>query len=422
MKDLFEKFNHKGPLGQYQDVAHGYFSFPKLEGELGPRMKFRGKECIIWSINSYLGITNHPEVRKADAEAAADYGMAYPMGARIMSGETDAHIQLEKELAAFTQKEGALLLNFGYQGIMSIVDACLSRHDVVVYDRDNHACIMDGIRMHQGPKYAFKHNDIEHFAVRMEQAKKEAEKRDSGILVITEGVFGMRGEQGILKEICAFKEKYDFRLLVDDAHGFGTMGATGAGAGEEQGVQDQIDVYFSTFAKAMSGFGAFVSADKDVIEFFRYNLRSQVFAKSLCMPMVKGALTRLRLLREHPELREKLWENVRHLQSGLKEAGFDIGNTGACVTPVYMNGTPYEAGALIYDMRENYNIFCSIVLPPVIPKGTILLRLIPTAEHSAEDIQQTLDVFKALRSKLEDGTYERMGEMLAKGAIEGVIV
>lgn len=421
MKDLFEKFSHKGPLGQYQEVAHGYFSFPKLEGELGPRMTFRGKECIIWSINSYLGITNHPEVRKADAESAANYGLAYPMGARIMSGETDAHIQLEKELAEFTQKEGALLLNFGYQGIMSIVDACLNRHDVVVYDRDDHACIMDGIRMHNGPKLAFKHNDIDHFLVRMEQAKKEAEKHNSGILVITEGVFGMRGEQGILKEIVAYKEQYGFRLLVDDAHGFGTMGATGAGAGEEQGVQDEIDVYFSTFAKAMSGFGAFVSADKDVIEFFRYNLRSQIFAKSLCMPMVQGALTRLRLLREQPELREKLWKNVNHLQNGLRDAGFDIGNTGACVTPVYMKGTPYEAGALIYDMRENYGIFCSIVLPPIIPKGQLILRLIPTAEHTEEDIQITLDAFKAVRTKLEDGTYAEMAKMLAKGAVEGVI-
>ena len=418
MKDLFEKFQeYRGPLGQYQDVAHGYFAFPKLEGPLGPRMTFRGKECIIWSINSYLGITNHPEVRKADAEAAADYGMAYPMGARIMSGETDAHEQLERELAEFTHKEGALLLNFGYQGIMSIVDSLLSRHDVVVYDRDNHACIMDGIRMHQGPKYAFKHNDLEHFLVRMEQAQKEAEKRDSGILVITEGVFGMRGEQGILKEIVAQKEKYNFRLLVDDAHGFGTMGATGAGAGEEQGVQDEIDVYFSTFSKAMSGFGAFVSGDRDIIEYFRYNLRSQVFAKSLCMPMVKGALTRLRLLRTQPELREKLWKNVNMLQNGLREAGFDIGNTGACVTPVYMKGTPFEAGALVYDMRENFNIFCSVVLPPVIPKGQLILRLIPTAEHTEADIQTTLDAFKQLRSKLEDGTYAKMGELFAAGEI-----
>ena len=421
MKDIFDKFDHKGPLGQYQDVAHGYFSFPKLEGELGPRMKFRGKECIIWSINSYLGITNHPDVRKADAEAAEQYGMAYPMGARIMSGETDAHLQLEKELAEFTQKEDALLLNFGYQGIMSIVDACLSRHDVVVYDRDDHACIMDGIRMHTGPKYAFKHNDIDHFLVRMEQAKKEADKRNSGILVITEGVFGMRGEQGIIKEIVAHKEKYGFRLLVDDAHGFGTMGATGAGAGEEQGVQDEIDVYFSTFAKAMSGFGAFVSADKDIIDFFRYNLRSQVFAKSLCMPMVKGALTRLRLLREQPELREKLWRNVNHLQKGLSDAGFDIGNTGACVTPVFMKGTPYEAGALIYDMRETYGIFCSIVLPPVIPKGQLILRLIPTAEHTTEDIETTLEAFLAVRSKLKDGTYAKMADALAQGVVEGVI-
>lgn len=421
MKDLFEKFNHKGPLGQYQDVAHGYFSFPKLEGELGPRMQFRGKEYIIWSINSYLGLTNHPEVRKADADAARDYGMAYPMGARIMSGETDAHLQLEKELAEFTEKEEAILLNFGYQGIMSVVDACLSRHDVVVYDRDDHACIMDGIRMHTGPKYAFKHNDIEHFEVRIKQAKKEAEKRNSGILVISEGVFGMRGEQGILKEICEFKEEYGFRLLVDDAHGFGTLGKTGMGAGEAQGIQDQIDVYFSTFAKAMSGFGAFISGDKDIMEFFRYNLRSQLFAKSLCMPMVKGALTRLRLLRTMPELREKLWRNVNHLQSGLKEAGFDIGNTGACVTPVYMKGSEYEAGALIYDMRENYGIFCSIVLPPMIPRGQILLRMIPTAEHSAEDIQTTLDAFKAVRSKLEDGSYAKMGEAIAQKALDGVL-
>ncbi len=421
MTDLFDKFrDFKGPLGQYQDIAHGYFSFPKLEGELGPRMTFRGKECIIWSINSYLGITNHPEVRKADADAAADYGMAYPMGARIMSGETDEHIELERELAEFTQKEGALLLNFGYQGIMSIVDALLTRHDVVVYDRDDHACIMDGIRMHQGPKLAFKHNDLDHFLVRMEQAKKEAEKRNSGILVITEGVFGMRGEQGIIKEICEYKEKYGFRLLVDDAHGFGTMGATGAGAGEEQGVQDQIDVYFSTFAKAMSGFGAFVSADKDIIEFFRYNLRSQVFAKTLCMPMVKGARVRLKLLREQPELREKLWKNVNMLQDGLREAGFDIGNTGACVTPVFMKGSVYEAGALIYDMRENYGIFCSVVLPPVIPKGQLILRLIPTAEHTEEDIRATLEAFKNVRTKLEDGTYEKMGQMFAQGEISVV--
>ena len=345
MKDLFDKFrDFKGPLGQYQDVAHGYFAFPKLEGQLGPHMTFRGKPVLVWSINSYLGLTNHPDVRKADADAAAEYGMAYPMGSRMMSGETSAHEQLEQELADFTQKEAGLLLNFGYQGIMSIVDACLSRHDVVVYDRDDHACIMDGIRMHTGPKYAFKHNDIDHFLVRMEQAKKEAEKRQSGILVITEGVFGMRGEQGIIKEICQYKEQYGFRLLVDDAHGFGTMGATGAGAGEEQGVQDQIDIYFSTFAKAMSGFGAFVSADKEIIDYLRYNLRSQIFAKSLCMPMVKGGLVRLKLLREQPELRERLWRNVNHLQSGLKEAGFDIGNTGACVTPVYLQGSPYEAG------------------------------------------------------------------------------
>jgi glycine C-acetyltransferase len=411
MKDLFAKFEeHRGPLGQYMDVAHGYYAFPKLEGELGPRMRFMDREMIIWSINDYLGLSNRPEIREADAQAAAEYGMAYPMGARIMSGETKFHEQLEQELSDFVKKEATLLLNFGYQGILSIVDGLLSRHDVVVYDRDNHACIMDGIRMHNGPKFAFKHNDLEHFLVRMEQAKAAAEKHNSGILVVTEGVFGMRGEQGILKEIVEYKEKYGFRLLVDDAHGFGTLGATGAGAGEEQGVQDEIDVYFSTFAKSMAGFGAFVSGDKGLIDYMRYNLRSQIFAKSLCMPMVKGALKRLELLRSMPELREKLWKNVRQLQGGLVEAGFDIGNTGACVTPVYMKGTVGETAALVQDIRENYGIFCSVVMPPVIPKGQVILRLIPTASHTTAEIEETLAAFKAVRTKLENGTYRKIGE------------
>lgn len=411
--DLFAKIKENlGPLGKYSDFAHGYYTFPKLEGELGSRMKFQGKECIVWSVNNYLGLGNHPEVRKADAQAAADWGMAYPMGSRIMSGETKYHEELEQKLAAHVQKEDGLLLNFGYQGIMSIVDALLTRHDCVVYDRDNHACIMDGIRMHNGPKYAFKHNDIEHFKVRMEQATKEAKKRNSGILVITEGVFGMRGEQGILKEIVATRDKYEFRLLVDDAHGYGTMGATGAGAGEEQGVQDEIDVYFSTFAKSMAGIGAFAAGDKDIMTYLRYNLRSQIYAKSVPMPMVIGALKRFELLMSMPELREKLWENVHMLQNGLKEAGFDIGNTGACVTPVYMQGSVGEAIALVRDLRENFSIFCSIVVYPVIPKGQMILRLIPTASHTKEDIEITLEAFKAIRTKLQDGIYAKEGALV----------
>ncbi|RME92617.1 MAG: aminotransferase class I/II-fold pyridoxal phosphate-dependent enzyme [Bacteroidetes bacterium] len=411
--DLFDKIkNDPGPLGKYSDFAHGYYTFPKLEGELGSRMKFQGKEVIVWSVNNYLGLGNHPEVRKADADAAKEWGMAYPMGSRMMSGETKYHEELEQKLAEHVQKEKGLLLNFGYQGILSIVDALLSRHDVVVYDRDNHACIMDGIRMHQGPKYAFKHNDIDHFLVRMEQAKKEAEKRNSGILVITEGVFGMRGEQGILKEILATRDRYDFRILVDDAHGYGTLGETGAGTGEAQGVQDQIDVYFSTFAKSMAGIGAFVAGDAKIIDYLRYNLRSQIYAKSLPMPMVIGALKRYELLRSMPELREKLWHNVHRLQNGLTEAGFDIGKTGACVTPVYMKGTVGEAIALVRDLRENFSIFCSIVVYPVIPKGQMILRLIPTASHTDEDIDLTLEAFKAIRSKLEAGIYAKEGALV----------
>lgn len=415
MKDLFDKVHeHMGPLGQYMEVAHNYFAFPKLEGENGPRMRFNGREVIVWNINCYLGLHHLPEVKQADAESAAEFGMHYPMGARIMSGETDAHEELERQLAEYTEKEAAVLLNFGYQGIMSIVDLCLGRHDVVVYDRDNHACIMDGIRMHTGPKYAFKHNDIDHFLVRMKQAKAKADELGSGILVVTEGVFGMKGEQGIMKEILEYKDEYGFRIVIDDAHGFGTMGPTGAGACEAQGIMDKVDVYFSTFAKSMSGFGAFCSGDKYLMDYFRYNLRSQLFAKSLCMPMVKGALKRLEIVRspKGEELRKKLWKNVYMLQDGLKELGFDIGTPEACVTPVYMKGTVGEAGALVKDIRESYGIFCSVVLPPMVPKGTILLRMIPTASHSEEDIQITLDAFSACREKLEAGVYLEVGKTL----------
>jgi glycine C-acetyltransferase len=406
MVDLFEKFTgNRGPLGQYADVAHGYFAFPKLEGEVGNRMRFRGKEMIIWNVNNYLGLANHPEVRRVDAEAAKEWGMAYPMGARIMSGESDYHEQLENELAEFVQKDAGLLLNFGFQGIVSIIDSLLSRHDVVVYDSNSHACIYDGVRLHLGKRFSFEHNNIENFAKQLERAAEAAEKSKGGILVITEGVFGMRGEQGILREIVEFKKRYNFRLLVDDAHGFGTLGATGAGAGEAQGVQDEIDLFFSTFAKSMASIGAFVAGDRDIIEYMRYNLRSQLFAKSLPMPLVIGNLKRLELLRNHPELRERLWRNVNMLKDGLRAHDFDLGKSNSCVTPVFMHGTPFEAGNLVLDIRENYNVFCSVVLYPMIPKGMILLRMIPTAVHTEEDIRETIDAFGAVSKKLKAGQY-----------------
>ncbi len=412
--DIFEKrINNRGPLGQYQKYAHGYFTFPKLEGELGSRMMFQGKERIVWSINNYLGLANHPEVRRVDGEAATEWGLAYPMGARMMSGESNFHEQLENELAEFVQKETGMLLNYGYQGIMSIIDALLDRHDVVVYDKDNHACIYDGIRMHLGKRFPFEHNDIESARKQLEKATKAAQESGGGILVITEGVFGMRGEQGILKEIAALKSEFNFRLLVDDAHGFGMLGNTGAGAGEEQGCQDQIDLYFSTFAKSMASIGAFVAGEKEIIDFLRYNTRSQIFAKSLPMPLVIGNLKRLELLRTKPELREKLWYNVGLLQGGLRDAGFDLGNTNSCVTPVYMHCSVEESTNLVHDLREVYNIFCSIVVYPVIPKGMMLLRLIPTAEHNEEDIQLTIDAFKAIKSKLESGAYKKAMEVIA---------
>lgn len=408
--DLFDKIiKNQGELGKYADQAHGYYMFPKLEGEIGARMMFRGKERLTWSINNYLGLANHPEVREADEKAAKDYGMAYPMGARMMSGQTSFHEQLEKELAEFVGKEDAYLLNFGYQGMVSIIDAMVNRYDVIVYDSDSHACIMDGMRLHIGKRFVYKHNDMASFEKQLDKGCKLAEKQGGGVLVITEGVFGMVGDIGKLDEIAAFKEKYNFRLLVDDAHGFGTMGETGAGTGEFLGVQDKIDLYFGTFAKSMAAIGAFVAGDHSVIRFLMYNMRSQIYAKSLPMPLVIGALKRLELLRTKPELKAKLWENVNLLQSGLKAAGFDLGQTNSPVTPVIMHGDIPEATQLTHDLRENYNIFCSIVIYPVIPKGMILLRLIPTAVHTKEDIDYTVNAFIQIKHKLDAGEYRNKG-------------
>ncbi|MGN6495271.1 MAG: aminotransferase class I/II-fold pyridoxal phosphate-dependent enzyme [Agriterribacter sp.] len=408
MADIFERLiRNYGPLGQHRERAHGYFAFPKLDGDISSRMKFRGKDVIVWSLNNYLGLANHPEVRKADAEGAEKFGLALPMGARMMSGNSNHHEQLEKELAAFEQKEDAILLNYGYQGMVSIIDVLCSRHDVIVYDAESHACIIDGVRLHAGQRFVFKHNDIADFEKQLQRATALTEKQKSGgILVITEGVFGMAGDQGKLKEIIALKDKYQFRLLVDDAHGFGTLGKTGAGAGEEQGVQDQIDLYFSTFAKSMASIGAFVAGDKTIIDYIRYNIRSQIFAKSLPMPLVMGNLKRLDLLRSHPELKEQLWKNALSLQKGLKEKGFDIGKTDTVVTPVYMKGGVEEATAMVMDLRENYGIFCSIVVYPVIPKGHIIYRLIPTATHTQEDIEKTLIAFEETKKKLDAGAYK----------------
>ncbi len=406
--DIFERIRaNMGPLGQYADIAEGYYIFPKLTGEIGSRMMFNGQEVICWSINNYLGLANHPEVRKVDAEASADWGLAYPMGARLMTGETDQHIQLERELAAFVQKEAGCLLNYGYQGMTSCIDSLVSRRDVIVYDAESHGCIIDGVRLHLGKRIAFEHNNIESFEKQLVRAVKMAEESGGSVLVITEGVFGMRGDQGKLKEIAAYKSKYPFRLLVDDAHGFGTLGPNGEGAGVEQGVQDEIDIYFGTFAKSMASIGAFIAGPPDIVKFLKYNMRSQVFAKSLPQPLVVGGLKRLDLIRTKPELKKQLWKNVNALQNGLREAGFDIGNTNTPVTPVFLKGHPMEASQMVHDLRANHRIFCTMVIYPIIPKGEIILRLIPTAAHTQEDIDLTLAAFKAISGKLQRGEYKK---------------
>ena len=409
MEDLFKKiYNNKGDIGKWASLAEGYFVFPKIEGPISNRMKFNGKEIIIWSVNDYLGLANHPKVRKIDSDASKEYGSAYPMGARMMSGHTSMHEELESKLASFVSKESAYLLNFWYQGILSTIDALVSKNDIIVYDIDSHACIVDGARLHLGKRFTYQHNDMKSLEKNLIRATKIAEQTGGGVLVITEGVFGMRGEQGKLKEIVELKDKYKFRFLVDDAHGFGTLGKTGAGTGEEQNVQDNIDVYFATFAKSMASTGAFIAGDIEIIEYLKYNMRSQMFAKSLQMQLVIGAIKRLEMLQKNTKLKDKLWENVTILQKGLKDRGFDIGNTQSCVTPVYLKGSIPEAMALVRDLRENHHIFCSIVVYPVIPKGLILLRLIPTASHSIEDINLTLEAFGEIRKKLKKGIYKKI--------------
>lgn len=406
MQDIFDKIReNRGPLGQHAKESHGYFTFPKLEGPINNRMTFRGKEMLVWSINNYLGLANHPEVRKIDADATAEWGLAYPMGARMMSGQSSYHEQLEDELSDFMQKEDSFLLNFGYQGCMSAIEALVDRRDVIVYDSESHACMVDGVRLHMGKRYVYKHNDMESFEKQLENAKAYVEGTGGGILVVTEGVFGMAGDQGKLKEICAFKEKYNFRLFIDDAHGFGTIGDQGRGAADHQGVHNQIDVYFGTFAKSMASIGAFVSGDKDIIEYLRYNMRSQTFAKSLPMPLVVGALKRLQMIRSNPEFKDNLWKIANALQSGLREAGFDLGVTNSAVTPVFLKGSLGEATNITMDLRENYNIFTSIVVYPVVPKDVIMLRLIPTAVHTLEDVRYTIETFTKIKERLEAGEY-----------------
>ena len=406
MVDLFEKLRMEaGPLAKYSHLPDDYFFFPKLEGEIGPHMKFNGKDVLNWSLNNYLGLANHPEVRKADADGAAQYGMGLPMGARMMSGNSKNHLELEKQLAAFVKKQDVMLLNFGYQGVVSIIDALVDRKDVIVYDAESHACIIDGVRLHIGKRFVYTHNDMDSLEKQLQRATKLADETGGGILVITEGVFGMSGKQGDLKGVAALKKKYKFRLFVDDAHGFGTMGKTGAGCGEEQNVQDDIDLYFSTFAKSMASIGAFVAGDTKILKYLRYSVRSQIYAKSLPMPLVVGALKRLELLRTRPELKENLWKVVRAMQNGLRERGFNIGGTNSPVTPVLFKGGVGEAANMAMDLRENFNIFCSVVIYPVVPKDVIMFRIIPTAVHTLEDVERTLKAFSALKEKLDNGFY-----------------
>ena len=410
MLDIFDRISRDsgGPIGQYQKDGYGYYMFPRLEGELGPHMTFNGVECLNWSLNNYLGLANDPEVRKADADAAKQWGLAYPMGSRMLTGQTRYHEELERRFAEFEQKEDAFLFNFGYQGIVSTIDSLLGRHDVVVYDAEAHACLLDGIRLHLGEKYKFKHNDANDFERVIAKACKLADEQGGGVLVITEGVFGMTGALGIIDKIVALKSKYQFRLLIDDAHGFGIMGEHGRGTSEHFGVMDGVDIYIGAFAKSMASIGGFVAGPKEVINYLKFNMRSQMYAKSLPMPLVIGNMKRLEII-DSPKgdmLRKKLFDVTRALQDGFRKEGFDIGPAEACVSPVHIKGGIAQATKIVKDLRENYRIFCSIVIYPVIPKGMIIFRIIATAAHTLEDVDYTLNAFKEIRSKLDAGVYD----------------
>ena len=409
--DIFDRIRKStgGPIGQYREKAEGYFAFPRLEGDLGPYMKFNGQDVLCWSLNNYLGLANHPEIRKVDAEAAARWGLAYPMGSRMMTGQTHLHEELERRLAAFEKKEAAFEFNFGYQGIVSTIDSLVCRHDVIVYDAEDHACLLDGIRLHIGSKYKFRHNDIVDCERVLALACEEAEKRGGGVLLITEGVFGMTGALGILDQIVELKKKHNFRIMIDDAHGFGVMGEHGRGTSEHFGVMDEVDIYIGAYAKSMAIIGGFIAADKYIIDYLKYNMRSQIYAKSLPMPIVEGCLKRLEIIDspEGDELREKLWVITRTLQKGFREIGFDIGPAEACVTPVHVKAGVNQATNIAVALREEYHIFCSVVVYPVIPPGMVIFRIIPTAAHSLEDVERTLAAFRDIKERLDRGEFDK---------------
>lgn len=407
--DLFDKLQDRpGPLGEFTSDGYGYYTFPKLEGPLGPVMKFNGKDVVVWSINDYLGVGGKKEVLEYDAKVTKKYGLSAPMGARLMTGNSTKHEELEKELADFAHKPSALLLNYGYQGIMSVIHALVDRNDFLIYDELSHACIVDGKQLAMADKSVFKHNDIKSFEKQLKRAHRRS-KSDSSVLVVTEGAFGMTGDLGILKEMIALKEKYPFRLLVDDAHGLGTMGEDGSGTGTHLGCQEGIDIYFGTFAKAFALIGAFVATDERVVEFLKANVRSQIFAKSVPMPIVESARKRLELIRKHPEWREQLWKNTRKLRQGLKDIGYHVMPAECPVTPVLTQGSTDLCQLIMRKLREEHGVFVSGVTYPVVPKGTVLIRLIPTAAHTDEHIQKTLEGFEAIKDVvLGSGKQEKM--------------
>ncbi|MCH9633796.1 MAG: 8-amino-7-oxononanoate synthase/2-amino-3-ketobutyrate coenzyme A ligase [Chlamydiae bacterium] len=400
--DLFHKcYQKEGLFSNVREGKDNYYAQPILEGPLGPHMTFNGQKMIVWSINDYLGLAGHPEPTARAKEVLEAFGTAYPMGARLMSGFTQNHQTFEAKLAKFAQKESALLFNYGYLGVLGVITSIMGPRDTVIIDHDSHACIVDGAKLattRRNQFRVFRHNDMDHLEKILKSINQD---RKGGILIVTDGIYGMTGEVAPLKEICALKEKYNARLLVDDAHGIGIMGATGRGTGEHLGVQDKIDLYFSTFAKCFAGIGGFVAGDKEIIEHITWNARPVIFAKNLPLIYSDSLSATLDVIEREPERREKLWEIATYMQRRFKEEGFDIGNTTSPITPVFLSISGLEAiKDAIHILREEFHIFASGVMYPVVPRGVFLLRLVPSCRHTFDDVNKTIEAFIQIKERI----------------------
>lgn len=395
---LLEKLEKKGSVLQKYINYRGRLHHLELKGKVSNRMIFDNKEYIIWCLNDYLGLMHHPESIEAAAQATTQYGPSYPHSVRLTIGHSSAHDYLEQQLNTLMGYEDSMLVNLGYQGFMSIIDALTDRHDTIIYDQKCHACLIDGVRLHNGRKFAFKHNDINHLETQLQRARKTHNSKEGMIIVVVDGLYSMHGELAKLDEIVRLKKLYNFALFVDDSHAFGVFGKHGKGSPEHYGIEKEVDVYVSTFTKSFGNLGGFVSAKKPIIDFLRFATRSQIFSRSMPLPMVLSVSKNIEIFQREPERRERLWKNTNQFQEGLREMAINIGPSESPIVPIHINGNHQEGLKVFFDLRE-MGIFSYIVAYPVVEKNTCLIRMVCTHNHTTIDIEQTLHAFKELKRR-----------------------